>query len=209
MIKNIVFLCILFLFISWFEYYYILQNGNNGVSGSIGKIGTNGNKGVTGDDGLLQSHKNDIPTNFIYNINSNLTIGKIGPAGKNGLLGPKGTNGPIGFRGPRGPIGQSGNNGPVGLIGPAGPQGLEGPPGKDVEWHLSFIDRNNCSIPIYNEVLGYSSCPENSVMIGLENDYNKYKIKCCNLINDIESQNTKYELIKKGKRSNSDNIYEY
>ena len=200
-IKNIVLLFLLFLFVLWFEYYYLIQNGNIGCIGIVGKIGTNGPIGLNGTSG--------ISTNLNSNLNSNITLSKIGPSGKIGSTGLNGPIGPIGFRGPRGPQGQSGNNGPVCLIGNPGPIGSRGLQGKDVDWHLSLIDRNNCSVPIYNEVLGYSSCPENSVMIGLENDYNKYKIKCCNLINDIDLQNSKYELIKKGLPSNPINIYEY
>ena len=199
--KNLFLLLILFLFILWFEYNYLIQSGNVGVIGPIGNIGLNGKNGLNGSNGIT--------TYFDNNINSNITFSKIGPTGPIGQSGSIGPNGPIGFRGPRGPTGPSGNNGPMGLIGPSGNPGPQGPLGKDVEWHLSLIDRNNCSLPEYNETLGYSSCPENSVMIGLENDYNKYRIKCCSLVNDIESQNSKYELIKKGVAPNPINIYEY
>lgn len=201
MIKNIFICCFIFLFILWFEYYYLLQNGNIGVIGYQGPVGINGSTGINGQNGIT--------TNFIPNINTNFILSKIGPSGLIGINGLSGPMGPIGFRGPQGLQGQSGNNGPIGLIGPTGLTGLQGPPGKDVDWHLSIIDKNNCSEPVYNEILGYSSCPENSVMIGLENDYNKYKIKCCNLTNDVELQNSKYEMIKKGLSPNPLNIYEY
>ncbi len=185
----------------WFEYYYLMQNGN------IGVIGLQGNTGLTGPNGI--NGLKGITTNFNKNINTNFTFGKIGSSGPNGPIGKSGQIGPIGFRGHIGLQGPSGNNGPVGIIGPMGNSGPQGTAGKDTDWHLSLVDRNNCSDAIYNEVLGYSSCPENSVMIGLENDYNKYKIKCCNLANDIELQNSKYEMIKKGLSPNPLNIYEY
>jgi hypothetical protein len=201
MAKNIILFCLIFLFILWFDYYYLLQSGNIGVVGNQGLIGPPGIIGKTGTQG--------ISTNNNKILNMNITYNPIGPRGKQGSIGPVGPIGPVGYRGSRGQTGPIGSAGPVGLIGLPGPAGQMGVPGKDVEWHLSLIDRNNCLDAIYNDILGYSSCPENTVMIGLENDFNKYKIKCCSLINDIESQNTKYEIIKKGGSVNPLNIYDY
>jgi hypothetical protein len=202
--KGIIVFSIIIIFILWFDHYYLVQssdkyigiNGNKGNDGSPGIAGTNGNKGNITDHNLT--------------INNNLTLGNIGNQGPNGYQGKQGITGPIGYIGPVGQTGPPGLNGPVGIIGPDGLPGPTGPPGIDTKWHLTFINNNDCVDPIYNQVLGYSSCPNNTVMTGIENSiYKNYNIKCCKLLNDDTLQNTKYDLIKYGKSPNPINIYEY
>jgi hypothetical protein len=53
----------------------------------------------------------------------NLTIGAVGPSGKDGVAGPEGPQGPTGTPGPAGITGPQGPAGPQGPIGPQGPTG--------------------------------------------------------------------------------------
>lgn len=197
--KNIIILILIILFVFWFNTNYGLS-GLQGIRGLIGPNGQKGSNGLIGSPGQINYNN--------YSINK-VTFGLIGPNGLIGSPGQKGPPGPIGFRGPFGLIGPNGTNGPLGQIGPNGPIGLPGPKGTDVNWHLSIIDRNDCLPNIYDEKQGNSECPVNTVMIGLENRDRYLQLKCCKLKPDIDMQNTKYELIKKGKPVNPINIYDY
>jgi hypothetical protein len=202
--KGIIVFGIIFIFILWFDNYYLVQSSNK-YTGLDGKRGNNGSPGITGING----DKGSTNDNNVY-INGNITMGIIGNQGPNGYQGKQGQTGPIGFIGPNGQTGPPGLNGPVGLIGSIGPRGSVGPPGIDTKWHLTIVNNNDCEEPIYNQILGYSSCPNNTVMTGIENTiYKNYNIKCCKLLNDDTSQNTKYDMIKYGKTPNPINIYEY
>ena len=198
---NFIILGVIYLFIIWFDSFFLIQKGKNGVQGLIGQQGIIGPNGLTGKN---------TPNNYNnYYIDKVIFGNPKSLEGKPGNPGPPGNIGPLGFRGPQGQKGPNGSNGPLGRIGPNGPIGEKGKKGNDVDWHLSIIDRNDCLTATYNEFLGNSSCPNNSVMIGLENSDKYYQIKCCKLKPDFDNQTSKYDKIKKGISVNPINLYDY
>lgn len=201
LVCNFILLCIIFLFILWSDDYFVNLSGKDGVIGLQGINGSQGEQGMQGQPGIVNFNDK-----IIY---SNISFGIIGDMGNNGERGPKGSIGPNGLIGKKGLMGKQGNDGPQGQIGHQGIQGPQGAKGNDAKWHFSLVDKNNCIEGIYDEETEQSSCPDNKIMVGIENYYGVYKLKCCSIINDDEQQKIKYDLIKNGKSVNPLNIYEY
>jgi len=197
--KNFIIFGLIYLFVVWFDYVYTQQSVPIGVYGLIGNNGSTGLSGQFGPNGITNPHK-FIINNIVYN-----KIGSVGPTGLQGI------NGPPGIDGFRGPIGIKGPDGPFGAIGEQGDSGIQGLPGvkgEDVNWYLSNTNKQDCVDGIYNEV-GDSMCPEKTIMVGLQNiiGTENLKVKCCNLTTNIEVQQEKFKLIKKGLSTNPNNPF--
>ena len=199
--KNFIIFGLIYLFVVWFDSIYINQEVPKGVYGLMGPTGNIGNTGSDGSKGLYNSHKY-----FIDKITYN-KIGPVGPKGESGSIGPPG---PDGFRGIEGPMGPDGAAGPVGQQGDMGLQGIQGESGTNIDWYLSNVNKKNCVDGIYNEI-GDSMCPEKTVMIGIQNivGTENTKLKCCYLTANVEVQQEKYKILRKGERVNSINFSEY
>lgn len=143
--------------------------GFKGIKGDKGDSGIRGDKGINGPKGLK---------------------GPKGPPGKpggpRGLPGPKGPMGDIGpkglrgFRGFRGDKGDQGERGDRGFQGREGSPGLQGDFGDPGEYIFNEIDYDSCNIYPFDKFREVK-CGANQVLTEINNNYDNYYGKCCNI----------------------------
>ena len=167
-------LCTLIILFSSLFFINILKQiqgpkGFKGPSGDKGDIGPPGDKGIDGPRGLKGSKgppgKPGGPR------------GLPGEKGISGDVGPKGLTGFRGFRGDKGDRGERGDRGFQGREGLPGSKGDFGDPGEYIYNEIDYDTCNEYEFDRYREV----KCGDGQVLVEVNNDYDNYYGKCCNI----------------------------
>ena len=143
--------------------------GFTGEPGDMGDIGPPGDKGPKGPKGLTGSKGPPGKPGG--------SRGLPGPKGIDGDQGPKGLTGFRGFKGDKGDDGERGDIGFQGMEGMPGRQGDVGDPGEYIYNEIDYETCNNYEFNNYREM----KCGNSQVLVEINNDFDNYYGKCCNI----------------------------